>query len=144
MTKTNYYLLELREGYQLYYRIAPMFIVDDVDEVVAYYQEVFETQIQYILPETPPTEWVSLLIGDVELMFWQRIAAQREYPKLELTSQTAHNLILYIYTKDIEIIYKQIKDKVTILMPLKEQPYGALEFTIKDRYNHIITFAQMD
>lgn len=121
-----------------------MFIVEDVDEVVTYYQEVFEIKVQYILPETPPTEWVSLLIGDVELMFWQHAAAQREYPNIELTSKTAHNLILYIYMKDINTLYDRIKDQVTVLMPLKDQPYGAKEFTIQDRYHHIFTFAQMD
>lgn len=126
------------------YRVAPMFIVEDVDEVVAYYQNLFDIKIQYILPETPPTEWVSLVIGDIELMFWQHRAAQREYPDITLTSTPAQNFILYIYVKDIDTFYQQIKDRATLIMPLKTQPYGAKEFTIQDQYHQIFTFAQLE
>jgi uncharacterized glyoxalase superfamily protein PhnB len=127
----------------MYQKVAPMLLVDDVDKALVYYQEVFDPELQYSLPKTAPYEWVSLLLGDVEMMFWQREAAQREYPGVALTSKKPGNLILYIYVKDIDALYRRIKDKVAVLMEPKDQFYGIREFAVKDCFGFVSTFAQI-
>lgn len=127
----------------MYKKVAPMLLVDDVDKAVAHYQEVFGAKLQYSLPKTSPYEWVSLLLGDVEIMFWQKEAAQKEYPGVPLTSQKPRNLILYVYVEDVDTLYNRIKDKVTVLMEPKDQSYGIREFTIQDCFDFILTFAQI-
>jgi uncharacterized glyoxalase superfamily protein PhnB len=127
----------------MYQNVTPMLLVDDVDKAVAYYQEVFGAKLQYSLPKTLPYEWVSLLLDDVEIMFWQREAAQREYPGVPLSSEKPSNLIVYVYVKDIDALYERIKDKITVLMEPKDQSYGIREFTIRDCFDFILTFDQI-
>jgi uncharacterized glyoxalase superfamily protein PhnB len=59
----------------MYNRIAPMFLVDDVDGVLGFYKEVFGAKLQYSLPDKPPFEWASLLLEETEMMFWKKDAA---------------------------------------------------------------------
>jgi uncharacterized glyoxalase superfamily protein PhnB len=127
----------------MYQKAAPMLLVDDVDKAVAYYQEVFGAELQYSLPENPPFEWVSLLLGDIEIMFWQKEAAQKEYPGVLFTSEKLGNFILYLYVKDVDVLYERIIDKVAVIMKPKDQSYGIREFTIRDRFDFILTFAQI-
>lgn len=76
-------------------------------------------------------------------MFWQKEMAQREYPGVALTSKKPGNLILYLYVKDINALYGRIKDKVKVLIEPKDQFYGIREFTVQDRFDFILTFAQI-
>jgi uncharacterized glyoxalase superfamily protein PhnB len=127
----------------MYRKVAPMLLVDDVSKAVDYYQEVFEARMQYSLPKTRPYEWVSLLLGDAEIMFWQKEAAQKEYPGVALTSKKPGNLILYIYVKDIDAAYGRIKDKVKVLMEPKYQFYGIREFAVQDCFDFMSIFAEI-
>ena len=99
--------------------------------------------MQYSLPKNSPYEWVSLLLGDVEIMFWKKQAAQREYPGLSLTSGKPGNLILYVYVKDIDNLYDRIKDQVIVLTKPKDQSCGIREFTVQDCFDFVLTFAQI-
>jgi uncharacterized glyoxalase superfamily protein PhnB len=83
------------------------------------------------------------LLGEVEIMFWQKEAAQRKYPGVAVTSKKPGNLILYLYVKDIDALYRRIKDKVTVLMEPKDQFYGIRELTVKDCFDFILTFAEI-
>jgi len=56
-----------------------MFLVDNVDEVIEWYKEIFDAKINATDPENPPYEWVSLLIGDVEIMFAKMESAVKWY-----------------------------------------------------------------
>ena len=60
----------------MYRKVAPMFLVDDVDKSVRLYQDVFGAKLQHSLPDKPPFEWVSLLLEQTEIMFWKKEAAQ--------------------------------------------------------------------
>ena len=127
----------------MYRKVAPMLLVDDVDKAADYYQEIFGAKLQYSLPKTSPHEWISLLLGDVEIMFWQKEAAQREYPGVFLTSEKPGNLIVYVYVKDVDNLYDCIKDKVTVLIEPRDQSYGIHGFTVQDCFDFILTFAQI-
>lgn len=81
----------------MYKDMAPMFLVENVDEVVKWYSEVLESKLQHNLPETPPFEWVSLLLNDVEIMFSQKKSAQKWYSDKVTISETPANIIAYIY-----------------------------------------------
>ena len=126
----------------MYNRVAPMFLVDDVDKAMRFYQDVIGAKLQYSLPDKPPFEWVSLLLEETEIMFWQKEAAQKEYPDVPLTSDKPSNLIAYVYVKDIDKLYERLKDKVKVVMKPKDQFYGIREFTAQDPFGFIWTFAQ--
>jgi TetR/AcrR family transcriptional regulator len=49
-----------------------------------------------------------------------------------------------VIVKDAEAICKQLQaDKLQILLPLKDQPWGMREFTIADPDGHLVTFASL-
>jgi uncharacterized glyoxalase superfamily protein PhnB len=127
----------------MYKKLAPMFLVDDVDKAVSFYQEVFGTRLRHSLPDAPPFEWVSILLEDMEIMFWKKEAAQKEYPDVSVTSEEPGNLIVYVYVEDVDQLYERVKDKVTVLMEPKDQFYGIREFTIRDCFGFIWTFAEI-
>lgn len=126
----------------MYRKVAPMFIVEDVGLALAYYQDVFGAKLQYSHSKEPPYEWVSLRLDEVEVMFWQKHAAQRVYPTINLTSERGSDLIVYVSVDDADSLHGKIKTKVEVLMEPVDQFYGFREFTVRDRLNIIWTFAQ--
>jgi uncharacterized glyoxalase superfamily protein PhnB len=127
----------------MYQKVAPMFLVDDVDKSVGFYKDVFDAKLQHSLPDKSPFEWVSLLLEETEIMFWKKEAAQKEYPDFPLTSEKAGNFILYAYVENIDILYERIKDKATVLMKPKDQFYGIREFNIRGWFDFFWSFAQV-
>ena len=123
--------------------VTPMLLVDDVNKAVAFYQDVLGARLRYSLPQNPPFEWASLLLGDVEFMFWQREAAQREYSDVLLSSGKPSDFMVYVYVDNVHALYELVKCKVTVLQEPKDQFYGIREFTVRDPFGFILTFAQM-
>jgi uncharacterized glyoxalase superfamily protein PhnB len=127
----------------MYKKVAPMFLVDDADKAMRFYQEILGAKLQYNLPDKSPFEWVSLLLEETEIMFWKKEAAQKEYLDVPLISEKQGNLIVYVYVEDIDQLYERVKDKVTVVMEPRDQSYGIREFTIQDPFGFIWTFAQV-
>lgn len=127
----------------MYQKAAPMLLVDDVDRAVAYYQDVFDAKLQHRLPKRPPFEWVSLLLDGVEIMFWRRDAVQKEYPNFRMASEEPGEFILYVYVDDVDTLYERVRDKAVVLMEPKDQFYGMREFTLRDCFGFVLTFAQV-
>lgn len=127
----------------MYKDMAPMFLVENVDEVVKWYSEILESKLQHSLPETPPFEWVSLLLNDVEIMFSQKKSAQKWYSDKVTISETPANIIAYIYVEDVNSLYESVKEKVEIIMEPIDQSYGIREFAIKDPFGFILIFAEI-
>lgn len=61
----------------MYQKLVPMLLVDDVDRAVEWLKDVFGVGLQASLPENPSFEWVSLKLGDVEIMF-----SEKDQPKI--------------------------------------------------------------
>lgn len=127
----------------MYQKVAPMFLVDDVDEVVFYYKKTFGAKLFASLPKNPPFEWASVNLNEVEFMFWQKKKAQKEYPKGLFISERPANLILYLYVEDVDKLYERIKENVEVLMEPEDQFYGIRELTISDPFGFVLTFAQI-
>ena len=45
--------------------------------------------------------------------------------------------------EDIDKLYEHVKDEVTVVMKPKDQFYGIREFTIRDPFDFVWTFAQI-
>jgi len=127
----------------VFQRLAPMFLVENVDEAVAWYRDILEAKLQHSLPEIPPFEWASLLPGDIEIMLSQKKAAQQWYSDEVPVSETPANLIAYIYVKHADSLYDRIKGKAKIIMEPIDQSYGIREFAIQDPFGFILIFAQI-
>lgn len=127
----------------MYQTVAPMLLVENVDEALAWYEEVFGAELDASLPPTPPFEWGSLLLGDVEIMFGQKRAAQEWYSDTVTISETPANFIAYVYVKDVNSLYEQIQNKVAVIMEPTDQPYGIREFAAQDPFGFIWVFAEI-
>lgn len=127
----------------MYQTVSLMFLVEEVDEAALWYQDILGAKLQYSLPKTPPFEWVSLLLDDIELMLSQKKAAQQWYTDKVPISEKPANFIAYFYVKDASVLYDRIKDKVKIIMEPADQPAGIREFAIQDPFGFILIFAQI-
>ncbi|MFQ6015034.1 MAG: VOC family protein [Anaerolineae bacterium] len=127
----------------MYHKVTPMFLVENVDKAVAWYGNTLGTELRHSLPKTPPFEWVSLLLGDIEIMFSQKGAAQKWYSDGVTVSEIPANFIAYIYVKHANSLYERVKGKVTIIMEPTDQWYGMREFAIRDPFGFILIFAQI-
>jgi len=126
----------------MFKKLAPMFLVDNVDEVIEWYKKVFDAKIDATDPENPPYEWVSLLISDVEIMFAKKESAIRWYSENVAINKNISNFIAYIYVEGIDELYQKIKEKTKIIMEPLSQWYGIKEFAIKDPFGIVIVFAE--
>lgn len=61
------------------HQLALMFLVDDVDKSIAWYQRVLGETLQYKMLENPPSEWCFYLLGDIEIMISQKQKAKNWY-----------------------------------------------------------------
>jgi len=127
----------------MFKNLAPMFLVDDVDEAIEWYKEVFDAKINATDPENPPYEWVSLLIGDVEIMFAKKESAIRWYSENVKINENISNFIAYIYVEGIDELYQKIKERTEIIMEPLSQWYGIKEFAIKAPFGMVLVFAEV-
>lgn len=51
---------------------------------------------------------------------------------------------LYIAVADVDALWEQVKDSVTVAWPLQDMPYGTREFAINDCNGYYVAFQQQD
>ncbi len=84
--------------------------------------------------------WAMLNHGAVTIMFQTFESLGEELPAI--SRQNGGSLLLYINVADIQSLFDQVKDKVTVLKGLEKTFYGATELSILDPNNYVLTFAQ--
>jgi len=94
------------------------------------FDEKIGATLHYTLPENPPFQWCSLLLGDMEIMISQKTAAQNWYSNNVSILKMPSNNIIYIYVASILDLYNEIREKTKIVLELIEQPHGLYEFAI--------------
>lgn len=127
----------------MYRAVAPMLLVQNVDQALAWYRDVLGADLQYSSPQNPPFQWVSLRLDDIEIMLVQKEAAQGWYSDQVTISEMPANFIAYVYVKQLDTLYGQIKGKAPIVKEPTEQPYGVREFAIRHPFGFILVFAQI-
>ncbi len=127
----------------MYQKVAPMLLVENVEEAVKWYGKVLGAKLQSSLPNNPPFEWASLGLGNVEIMFSKKKSAQKWYSDAVIVSETPANFIAYIYVENADNLYERIKDNAKIVMEPTDQWYGLREFAIRDPFGFTLIFAQI-
>jgi uncharacterized glyoxalase superfamily protein PhnB len=122
----------------VYNSIVPVFAVADVGATMNWYQ----TKLGFWsdpFPESEPYVFAILLRDDIEIML-QRVV---DYQKPD-TYRTRDGGVwdAYIRTTEVKELYEAIKDDVTVVQPLRKQPYGAWEFEVKDRNGYVLVFSE--
>ncbi len=129
------------EEVRMFRKVAPMLLVEGVERGIRFYCEVLGGRLAAVYPEQPPPEWASLELDGVELTLWEKGAARAEHRGLEIPENPA-STILYFYVDDVDALYEQVKEVAEVLMAPVDQFYGMREFTIRDPFGFILTFAR--
>jgi catechol 2,3-dioxygenase-like lactoylglutathione lyase family enzyme len=122
-------------------RLVPNLIVADVDRSVTFYRDVLGFTVDRTVPDASPYVFAIVKSGGVEIYLNAPGPAFDEYPAFK-GRPLGGTLTLFIEVDDIRGSHEQLKDRVTVVMPLETKWYGVTEFAFLDPDGYIITFAQ--
>jgi hypothetical protein len=121
-----------------YQSIVPVFAVADVGATMDWYQ----TKLGFWsdpFPANEPYVFAILFRDHIEIML-QRV---EDYQRPDIYENRAGGVWdAYIRTSQVKELYEGIKDDVTIVKPLRQQPYGAWEFEVKDPNGYLLVFSE--
>ena len=119
--------------------IAPCFAVADVGATIRWYEEKLEFKGDPF-PEFEPYVFAILLRDGVEIML-QRLEG---YQRPNLYAQRSGGVWdAYVRIAGVREYYEAVREKVEIVKVLRQQPYGASEFEVKDPNGYILVFSEM-
>ena len=119
--------------------LAATFPVADIETTIRWYQDELGFTA-YPFPERPPYVFAIVSRDRVEIMF-QRLPG---YEKADLYSRRPGGVWdAYIRMEGVKDFYESIKEKVEIVLPLRQQPYGDWEFEVKDPNGYILVFSEL-
>lgn len=119
--------------------IAPNIFVNNIQETISCYEKI-GFQIQIKNPNTEKPEFVLMTCGKVTVMFQTFESLGDQLPIIR--KEKGSSLLLYIKINNIQDFYKKIKDEVKVYKELEETFYGAVEFSIIDNNQYVLTFAE--
>jgi len=122
-------------------KLTPNLLVADVEKSVAFYTDVLGFDRGMFVPDVAPYIFASVTSGSVEVFFNDAAVAVKEYTSLAGRPIGASGT-MFIDVAGLDEYYAQVKDRVTVIVPLVTQPYGLKEFAIVDPDGYIITFAE--
>jgi len=122
------------------YKSAACFPVADVGATVRWYEEHLGFT-SYPFPKTEPYAFASLVRDDVEIML-QRIEG---YQKPDLYALRGGGGVwdAYIRMEGVKEFYDLVRERVSVIRPLKKQFYGDWEFEVKDPNGYVLVFSEL-
>lgn len=121
-----------------YKSIVPVFAVADISSTIEWYQGKLGFWSDPF-PEHEPYVFAILFRDDVEIML-QRVV---DYQKPDIYQTRSGGVWdAYIRSSNVKELYDAIKDEVTIVQPLRQQPYGNWEFEVKDPNGYVLVFSE--
>jgi len=118
----------------------PCFSVADVGATIRWYEE----QLGFLsdpFPGSEPYLFAILSRDNIEIML-QRIEGYEKPDIYGLRSGGVWDA--YIRTEGVRDLYESVREEATIVKPLRQQPYGAWEFEVKDPNGYVLVFSEMD
>jgi predicted enzyme related to lactoylglutathione lyase len=120
----------------------PVFLVDDIAATMVWYSVKLGFTAD-AFPPAPPHAFC-ILTKDAVKIFLQQLEG---YRKPDLYGEREGGVwSVYLQTADVREAYQALSQLpgVTILEPLRHQPYGQTEFVISDPNGYTLVFAQPD
>jgi uncharacterized glyoxalase superfamily protein PhnB len=121
------------------YAASPCFAVPDVGMTTRWYEEKLGFNSDPF-PETEPYVFAILFRDGVEIML-QRI---EDYVKPDLYGRRGGGVWdAYLRVSGLKEFYDSVRESVTTIKPLRQQPYGAWEFEVKDPNGYVLVLSEM-
>ena len=119
--------------------VTPCFSVADVGATMHWYELHFGFHSDPF-PESEPYLFAILARDQVEIML-QRIEG---YDKPDLYPRRSGGVWnAYIRVTGVKELFESVRDQVTIIKTLRQQPYDAWEFEVKDPNGYVLVFSEM-
>jgi hypothetical protein len=119
--------------------IAATFPVDDIESTIRWYESELGFTA-YPFPKTPPYVFAIVSRDTVEIMF-QCVPG---FEKPDLYSRRDGGVWdAYIRMEGVKEFYEAVRDKVEIVLQLRQQPYGDWEFEVKDPNGYVLVFSEL-
>lgn len=137
---------------RMYKKLTTNMIVDDVNRTVDFYCNVLGFEFVMGVPrdsqEIVTAKQNDQALGfaivkcdNVEMMFQAKKSLAREIPQFG-GMKIGGSLTFYVEVDNVEGLYDELKEKVTIIRDLQTTFYGMREFYIRDCNGYVLTFAQ--
>ena len=137
---------------RMYKKLTTNMMVDDVNRTVDFYSNVLGFEFVMGVPEDSQEIVTSkqndqvlgfaiVKCDNVQMMFQAKKSLVREIPEFS-AMKIGGSLTFYVEVDNVEGLYKELKDKVTIIRDLQTTFYGMREFYIRDCNGYVLTFAQ--
>ncbi len=117
-------------------------MVDDMNASFNFYTKFLGFSCIVSVPEQQPF-FVILQNGPVELMLYERKQFSEEIPQFK-TMPVGGSIALYLTVENIDELYNDLKDKVTIIQQLHATDYATTEFSCEDNSGYVLMFNQRD
>ena len=123
-----------------YNSIVPVFSVADVGATMNWYQSKLGFWSDPF-PANEPYLFAILFRDDIEIML-QRVENYQKPDIYHIRAVGVRDAV--IRSSEVKLLYEAIKDEVTIVKPLRQQPYGAWEFEVKDPNGYVLVFNEIE
>jgi len=118
--------------------LIPMLETKNLPETIKFYTENLGFICDGIYPNNGEPCWANLKKDAVSIMFSTGSTGNCH----ATTEKPIMTGSLYLYPDNVDEIWEQLKDKVTIEYPIENFEYGMREFAIKDCNGYLIQFGQ--
>ena len=128
----------VREGTGIRLRSAvPTFLVADIAATARWYETELGFTLAGQFPAQEPYVFASLQRDNAELM----LLNLADYQKPDLSARRPAGLWdAYFRMSGVAAFYETVKDKPFVAMHLKRQPYGDIEFEVRDPNGYLLVF----
>jgi catechol 2,3-dioxygenase-like lactoylglutathione lyase family enzyme len=115
--------------------IAPQFLVDDLDQAIAYYCDKLGFELDFVYES-----FYASVTRDgfaIHLKHGPVLAAEREHRKKN------EHLDAYISVSGIRNLFSELETRgARVIKPLEQRPWACLDFYIEDPDGHILCFSE--
>ena len=127
-------------------------MIEDVNKTIDFYKDILgfefvmgvpteKNEVLMKLPEDKALIYALMKFGNIEVMFQAKESLSEDIPIFKNMNIGASST-LYFEVDNVEELYNQLKDKVTVVKELHTTWYGMQEFYIKDCNGYILGFSQ--
>jgi len=115
----------------------PTFLVSDIAATVRWYEQELGFTLAGHFPAQEPYAYASLMRDSSELMLLNLAG----YEKPDSSARRPVGLWdAYFRTHGVAALYEALKDKPFVKMELRRQPYGDIEFEVRDPNGYVLVF----
>lgn len=121
--------------------ITPNLVTDDVERSVAFYCDVLGFRVTTRVPDEGKMVFAMLERDGINVFVNATAAVKDDMPDAPLTPGRS-GVAMFVIVEGVAAFWDAIRERATVIMPLKDQWYGMTEFAIVDPDGYVITFAE--